>query len=191
MKRPMVPPDGKRVLRCVLAGLALTLLLLSHLRPVYRVTVAGETIPGRYSLQQTERCAAAAREAAEEILEESAPEPRMHRRMHLSLHRAEGDEAALTDALLRSVEGIGVSEEVLVNGTHLGTVADGYKLCNELRRSITHQMPMAAVSGHISGSLELRRVYTRAGTDTPYGDMVLLITGMAPVIYIDSEGKLA
>ena len=60
-----------------------------------------------------------------------------------------------------------------------------------LQRSIRGQMPLRAVSGSISGELELRSVYTRAGSCTPDSDMVLLITGMAPVIYLDPEGKLA
>ena len=52
-------------------------------------------------------------------------------------------------------------------------------------------MPQTAVSGNISGRLELRRVYTRADANTDDADMLLLVTGMAPVIYLDSAGRLA
>ena len=185
------PPERPALRRAFLAGLMLLLLAAAHLRPVYRVTVAGETLPGCYSLRQTERCAALARETAEEILESSAAMPVLHRSLRLRLGPADGDERLLTDALLRSVRGVTVSDEVIVNGTRLGTVADGFSLCRGLSRSIRGQMPNAAVSGHISGKLELRRVYTRAGQDTPERDMILLITGMAPVIYVDADGKLA
>ncbi len=175
----------------LMTALALTLLMLSHLRPLFRVTVAGEPLPGRYSLPQTEFCLALAKETAEEILPENGELPELRRRLSLSLSPPDGDQALLTDALLRGTRGIAVSEEVQVNGTALGTVEDGQTLRQTLERTIRGQMPLAAATGGISGRLELRRVYTRAGRDTPYGDMVLLITGMAPVIYLDAEGKLA
>lgn len=176
--------------RWLVLALGLGLLLTANLRPCYRVSVADETLPGRYSLRQTEECAQAARSAAEEILENSVTLPTMQRSLRL-IGPIDGDCAALTDALLRSTRGVGVSTEVLVNGTRLGTVADGDYLCAALRSFILNQMPHAAVSGNISGRLELRQVYTRAGQDRSYPDMVLLITGMAPVIYVDAEGKLA
>ena len=177
--------------KALLLGLCILVLLASNLRPSYRVTVAGTMLPGRYSFRQTEDCAAAARETAEEILAGEAPQPSMHRSLRLSLRSADGDSAALTDALLCSVRGIRVSDAVWVNGTRLGTVSDGEALCEALRGSILGQMPHAAVSGNISGRLELQRVYTRSGSDTPIDDMVLLITGMAPVVYVDAQGRLA
>lgn len=174
-----------------LLGLCVLVLFAANLRPTYRVTVAGTLLPGRYSFRQTEDCAAAARETAEEILAGEAPQLSMHRSLRLGLRGADGDCAALTEALLCSVRGIRVSDAVWVNGTRLGTVSDGEALCEALRSSIVGQMPNAAVSGNISGRLELQRVYTRAGSDTPIEDMVLLITGMAPVVYVDSQGRLA
>ncbi len=177
--------------RWLLLGLALLAVLAANLRPAYRVSVNGERLPGVYSLRETERCARTARAAAEEILDNSAPSPEMRRRFALGFGAPCGDTALLTDALLRSVKGIAVSDEVIVNGTRLGTVEDGDYLRAALAYYIDGQMPTAAVSGNISGRLELRRVYTRAGGDTPYRDMVLLITGMAPVVYVDARGKLA
>ena len=191
MRRREAPRDWRALRRGLLTALAVMLAVAAHLRPVYQVTVAGQAMPGRYSPAQIRRCTALAWETAEEILADEVPEPRLERSLRLSLSPADGSEAALTDALLRSTEGIAVSDEVIVNGTRLGTVEDGRRLCQALESSIRIQMPMAAVSGSISGRLELRRVYTRAGQDTPTGDMVLLITGMAPVIYVDSDGKLA
>ena len=89
------------------------------------------------------------------------------------------------------INGITVSQEVLVNGDRLGTVQDGEALRRALERSIRSQMPLAAVSGSISGRISLRPVYTREGGDTSLSDMVLLITGRAPVVYVDKNGKLA
>ena len=42
----------------------------------------------------------------------------------------------------------------------------------------------------ISGDLRIRPIYSRAGHETNYDDMVLLISGMAPVLYVDQNGKL-
>ncbi len=191
MRKPRDPAEREARRRALLAILGLSLLLFSHLRPVYRVTVRGSPLPGLYSLRQTERCAALARETAEEILGSADTLAQPEKRLLLSLRSPDGDEALLTDALLRSTPGIAVAEEVRVNGVRLGTVADGLVLTRTLERAIRGQMPLAAVSGSISGRLELRRVYTREGGLTPYGDMVLLITGMAPVVYLDAQGKLA
>lgn len=177
--------------RWLILGLALLMLLGANLRPVYRVSVAGELLPGLYTLRDTEDCAEAARTAAEEILDNSAPPLQMRRSLRLRLRTADGDPALLVDALLRSTKGVTVSDEVIVNGIRLGTVADGDYLRASLKNYIEGQMPMAAVSGSISGKLELRRVYTRQGEDIPYRDMVLLITGVAPVFYVDADGKLA
>lgn len=174
-----------------LLALALLMLPAANLRTAYRVSVGGERLPGLYSLRETEACARAAEAAAEEILENSVPAMPLRCSFSLGLRIPHGDTALLTDALLRSVAGVTVSDEVIVNGTRLGTVEDGDYLRAALGYYIDSQMPMAAVAGNISGRLETRRVYTRAGEDTSYGDMVLLITGMAPVVYVDASGKLA
>lgn len=190
MEKRMTPEQADRR-RALILLLGLALLLAANLRPTCAVTVAGETLPGRYGLRQTERCEAIARETAEEILGQEAllPEPAL--RVGLSLRRADGEDAVLTDALLRAVPGVAVAEEVRVNGVRLGTVADGQALVRALERSIRGQMPLAAVSYSLSGRLELSRVYTRSGKCTPDSDMILLITGMAPVVYVDADGKLA
>ena len=186
-----MPPERTARRRILLLLLVLLLTLFSHLRPSYRVWVAGQALPGRYRPAQLSAALAAAREMAQELLgsEDALPEP--EKRLCLSLFAPDGDPALLSDALLRASPGITLSDEVWVNGTRLGTVSNGTSLQRALQRSIRDQMPLAAVSGNISGQLELRRVYTRAGQDTPEKDMILLITGMAPVVYVDAQGKLA
>lgn len=174
----------------ILLLLALLGLLCTSLRPQYRVTVDGAELPGTYSPAALRRGERAAGEAADEILRWDAKMPETGRRLCLRLRPAPDDIAALTDALLQSVSGLSLADSVSVNGIRLGTVPDGQQLCARLRESILGRMPAAAVSGNISGRLELRRVYTRADANTDYEDMVLLITGMAPVIYLDGGGKL-
>ena len=177
--------------RVLLTALALGLVLASHLRPVYRITVAGEMLPGRFSLGQAQAGEAQAREITEEILGSADALCRPERHLCLSLRRADGEAAALTEAMLAHTEGIQTAAEVRVNGIRLGNVEDGETLERALQRSIRGQMPLKAVSGGISGRLELQPVYTKVGSCTPYSDMVLLITGVAPVVYLDPEGKLA
>lgn len=191
MKRRMDPAARALRGKILLMALALGLMLSTHLRPVYRITVQGEELPGRYSLQQARAGFSRAEAIAEEILGSPETLPVREMRLFFTLRRADGDPAALTELLLRFTEGVQEAEEVRVNGVRLGNVEDGESLQRALQRSIRGQMPLRAVSGSISGRLELRKVYTRAGSCTPNSDMVLLITGMAPVIYLDPEGKLA
>ena len=89
------------------------------------------------------------------------------------------------------MSGLRLADAVYVNGIRLGVVADGERFCERLREAIRTPMPAAAVSGNISGRLELRRVYARADAGIDDADMVLLVTGMAPVVYLDPSGKLA
>ena len=170
--------------------LAFAALLCVHLHPQYRVTVEGSRLPGTYSPAALRECLRAAEAAAEEILRYDAKMPETERRLCLRFRPAADENDALTAALLCSVSGVVKADSVYVNGIRLGTVTDGQQLCERLRDSILGQMPTRAVSGNISGRLELRRVYTRADSNTSDEDMVLLITGMAPVIYLDGSGKL-
>ncbi len=180
-----------RKTRVIALTLALAGLLAANLRLQYRVTVNGETLPGSYDpaiLREGERAAA---EAADEILRWEAKLPETRRQALLSFHRAENDTQALTAALLDGVSGIANADAVYVNGVRLGVVANGDALCDNLRAAIQAKMPVTAVSGRISGQLTLRRVYTRADSSVPMEQMLQLITGMAPVIYLDGSGKLA
>ena len=191
MKRRKDPALRARRQKLLLVLLALGLVLGSHLRPVYRIRVQEESLPGRYSLRQLRAGTEQAGEIGEEILGSAETLPVAEKRLCLTLRRADGDPETLSGALLRHTRGIQCADEVRINGIRLGNVEDGESLQRALQRSIRGQMPHRAVSGSISGRLELRRVYTRAGSCTPNCDMVLLITGMAPVIYLDPEGKLA
>ena len=89
MGRREPPRDWRRIRLGLLAALVLTLTVAAHLRPVYRVTVAGKTLPGLYSPLQTTRCVSLARETAEELLENGAKEPELGLRLRLTLRRAD------------------------------------------------------------------------------------------------------
>ena len=173
-----------------LLALALLMLLAAHLHLYCRVTVAGERLEGLYEPAELKRAQQIAAETAEELLPGTTPPPACRRAWRLSLRPADGDVTQLTDALIRACPGIVLADGVFVNGVRLGTVENGQLLCERLRNDILNQMPNAAVFGNISGELRIRPVYSRAGHETNYEDMILLISGMAPVIYVDQTGKL-
>ena len=101
------------------------------------------------------------------------------------------DARQLTDTLLRATAGIVLRDEVRVDGVPLGWVADGEALREALTAYISNTLPVWASGGVLSRELAIRRLYTRDGYLTPTGDMVLLITGAAPVFYYDQTGRFA
>ena len=177
--------------KAALLLLALLTLLTAHVRPVYRLTLDGAALDGLYSAEDIRQAWQTAEATAAELLDDSADPPLLERRLRLSLRQADGDRTALTHALILAWPGVILADGVFVNGVRLGTVTDGALLAARLRQSILDQMPNAAVFGNISGQLEIRPVYSRLGRETDDRDMILLISGMAPVVYVDKDGKIA
>lgn len=154
------------------------------------VEINGQALEGLYSPFAADKSLEAAAAAAEELLEAPAVLPRMTKHYRLSLRPAEGDARDISDAALRSVSGLRLADGVFVNGVYMGSVEDGDELFLHLREFILNQMPNAAVFGNIGGKATVRKIYGRSSRMTDYDDMVLLISGMAPVIYTDENGKL-
>lgn len=170
--------------------LALLFLLAVHLIPVYRLSVAGQTLEGCYSPAQLRAGFTAAEATAEELGLDAAGLPAVRRSLRLRLSPAEGDPAALSDAILCAVPDVRVSVGVEVNGNYLGSVADGRALLEQLRESIRGEMPEAAAVGSLAGKLSLRTVYSRTDSELDNQDMIRRITGMAPVFFLDGSGRL-
>ena len=179
------------VKKLALLGLALLGLLAAHVQPLYRLSLNGKPLDGLYSGEDIRLAQQAASAAAEELLGGDALPPVLTRQPQLRLRGSDGDRALLTHELILAYPGLVLADGVFVNGVRLGTVADGALLAARLRQSILDQMPSAAVFGNISGKLEIRPVYSRAGHETNDRDMILLISGLAPVVYVDRDGKLA
>jgi len=177
--------------KAVWAALALVFMLAANLNLCCRVSVNGRMLEGLYSPAQLKRCEEAAAAAAEEILPGHAVGPLIERHYCLSFIPARGGLRPVTDLLLRSYTGVKSEDGVYVNGIFLGVVEDGELLKEKLRGFIENQMPNRAVFGNISGKMEIREVYTRSNRRTNDEDMLLLISGVAPVIYLDAEGRLA
>ena len=176
--------------KLTLTGLSLLLLAASNLQLHCRVTVNGREAEGLYALSTVDDAATLATLAAEEILQGPAVMPEIHRTYCLGFSEADGDGPALADTILQSVTGVKLADVAYVNGTRLGIVEDGDELRERLERFIGSQMPTTAVSGSISGQLQIVKLYSRTNRATNYDDMVLLVTGMAPVLYVDDTGKL-
>lgn len=177
--------------KILVGALALLLTACANLRICCYVSVDGRKLPGSYSPACTEDCMRLSMMAAEEICPGGPDLPAVTTKSVLSLRPARNDRQALTDAVLRQTEGVSVMKAVYVKGTRLGTVCEECDISTLLRQNIVSQQPHAAVYGTYSGEIAVEQCYGRAGCETDSSDMVLLVSGMAPVMYYDSEGERA
>ena len=81
------------------------------------------------------------------------------------------------------------ADAVRINGTALGTVANGERLLSELRRTIRGDMPADAAVGNLGGRLQIYPVYTRSGLERSAEDMLADILAAAPAFYLDDDGR--
>lgn len=170
---------------------ALLFAVCAHLRPVYTLVLTGGVITPACGVLDCLLAERAAGAAAEEILRGAAVSPVAEKRLAFSLRKPEGDARQVSDALLRAVPGVALRDEVRVNGRMLGWVEDGEALREALGGYIRDTRPTWASGGVLSGELALRRLYTRDAHLTGQRDMLLLITGAAPVFYYDQTGRYA
>jgi len=177
--------------KLLLSAAALSFAVAANLNLSCRLSVDGRELEGRYSPFAADRGTLAAGLAAEEILPGPAQLPQLQRRYTLSLLPPAGRSAAVSDALLCRTPGVELNQGVFVNSVYLGSVSDEAALLRELRQFIQNQLPSWAESGYLSQEMRCRPQYGRSGSQTPVEDMVLLVSGMAPVMYSDGEGYIA
>lgn len=177
--------------KILVGAVALLLTACANLKICCSVAVDGRKLPGSYSPACVGDCIRASMLAAEEICPNSPDLPTVTMQSVLSLRPARNNRQALTDAVLRQTEGVSVMKAVYVQGTRLGTVSEECDISTLLRQNIVSQQPHAAVYGTYSGEIAVEQCYGRAGSETDSADMVLLVSGMAPVMYYDSEGERA
>ncbi len=129
--------------------------------------------------------------AAEEILPGQALLPDSD--MHITFTLRARSQAApeLCAALLEACPGVMAGEAVYCGEKRLGCVKDGASLCRALNRYIENTLPTWANSGHLSEGFLLCPVYTRAAYEVSNGDMLMLLTGLAPVMYTDGKGRVS
>ena len=177
--------------KAVLLFVIFSIAVMSHLRPCCDYELDGVRIASGISPRAAAHAELTARAAAEEILPTGAVLPVLRRHTRLRFTKPSDDARMLTDALLRAADGIVLRDEVRVGGTRLGWVADGAALREALDAYIINTLPAWACGGIVSREVSIRRLYTRDGWLTAQGDMVLLITGAAPVFYFDTAGRYA
>ena len=170
---------------------ALLFAIGAHLRPCYDYELDGVRIAYGIAPRTASFAELAVRDAAEELLPGNTALPAFHKHLRMRFSKPSSDARQLTDTLLRATAGIVLRDEVRVGGMPLGWVADGEALREALTAYISNTLPVWASGGVLSRELAIRRLYTRDGYLTPTGDMVLLITGAAPVFYYDQTGRFA
>lgn len=177
--------------KLLLSAAALGFAVLSNMHLCCTLSVGGQELEGLYSPFTVDRAAVAAGMAAEEIVPGQPQLPELRRRYQLSLLPAGGSSPEVSDALLRQTPGVALNQGVFVNSVYLGCVENRDELVHKMQQFIINQLPTWAVTGYLSQEMTIRPQYGRSGSQTPVEDMVLLISGMAPVMYSDGEGYIA
>jgi hypothetical protein len=153
-------------------------------------TVSGQ----RLSTECTPAAAKAAREAAlaaaEEILPGHAAEPEYCSHRRLSFRPGADTAPLLGDALLKAQPGVISASLVYADKIRLGAVADATQFRTDFGKYIDNTLPTWAKGGSVRGMTLIPR-YTRAEFEIPNEDMILLVTGLSPVMYYDGKGRVS
>ena len=177
----------RRPFLIVLALLALT---AANLDLCCKVSVCSREVPGLFSRKTVKEAVEISKRCAEEICGGECEMPVMRKNYTLSFRKPGGNASELSDAILESVPEIEKSWCVYSDGRFMGTVESKTRLEERMRAYIMNTMPIGATSGAFSGTVEIKRAYTRKRAKTTEQDMVLLLSGAMPVIYTDDDGSL-
>lgn len=177
--------------KLLLSALALSFVAAANTHLCCSLRIEGQELAGLYAPGTVERACIAAAAAAEEIVEGPVRMPQLRQCYRLCLRTASGTVPEISTALLDAMEGVERSEGVYVSGVYLGSVRNREALFSSLQQFITGQLPSWAEMGYLSQELQTRTQYGRAGGQTAEEDMVLLVSGMAPVMYSDGQGYVA
>lgn len=170
---------------------ALLLVAAANLNVCCTVSVNGIELPGSYTPGCTGECMRLSALAAEEICAHEALLPEVTESIYLSLRSASNDRQALIDRILRETGGVSLLKTVYVKGSRLGSVNAECDIRAMLSENIVSQQPSAADYGIYSGEILIEQCYGRTESETDSADMVLLVSGMAPVMYFDGSGERA
>ena len=177
--------------KALLLTLALVFAVCAHLRPCCDFKVEGRLIRSGCTPAAARMAKDAALVAAEEILPGKAVLPAAKMRLSFSLKGGRAYAPTLSDGLLRSTPGVLAGDGVYLDGQKLGCVAEGRELRRAMADYIENTLPTWASSGSVGGYLELRGQYTRAEFEVTPEDMIMLITGLKPVMYTDGNGRVS
>jgi hypothetical protein len=175
----------------LLTALALGFVVVANMQLCCSLWIQGQKLEGSYAPQAVDRGMTAASAAAEEIISGSAQLPQIKLRYKLSFQPLISSSAAVSSAVLDSTQGVTQNYGVYVNDVYLGSVQSRDELYTAMSSFITNQLPSWADYGFLTQELTTKLQYSRVGSETPVDDMVLLISGMAPVMYANTQGYIA
>jgi len=176
--------------KAALAILSAALLLAANFHVVYHVSVAGEEIPGSFSASTLESCDAAARAAAEEIARTEGCAADYEKRGLVTLAPPDGDELALTYALLENAAGVGTAWAVSVGGADLGNVNDPSALGEVLESILASGAVPGAVGAEFTEKIDLRRVFVPEGSDYDLMETARAVRGAVEVLSVTADGTV-
>lgn len=187
----MLTVEVVRILKkSFILSLALLFAIGSHLRPRLDFTVAGQRIDTACSIAAAKAAKAAALAAAEEILPGRASLPDFEKHMRLSFRKSADSAPLLCDSLLCASEGVLSGSVVYVDGLRLGVVEDAENFRQSFAQYIGNTLPTWAKGGSVRGMALIPR-YTRAAFEVSDNDMIMLVTGLSPVMYYDGKGRVS
>lgn len=187
----MLTSEVVRILKkSFILSLALLFAIGSHLRPRLDFTVAGQRIDTACSIAAAKAAQTAALAAAEEILPGRASLPDFEKHMRLSFRRSADNAPLLCDSLLCATDGVLSGNIVYVDGLRLGVVEDAASFRSQFAQYIDNTLPTWAKGGSIRGMTLIPR-YTRASFEVSDNDMIMLVTGLSPVMYYDGKGRVS
>lgn len=128
--------------KIILFMFALTQMIAANLAVSYKVSVGGSELPGTFSREDMRRCGIISCAAVEEIARGDSAPAEYRAVRQISFRGADGDRAALCDALITSAPGVARCCEIYVGDTDCGTVADPAEFQNKASpvfRGITYR----------------------------------------------------
>ena len=167
------------------------LMCAANCHPCCRVWVDGRPLPGCYAPDALVRAEASAGAAAEELFGSKNSPAHADYTVCLSFTPPSRKAEEISDAMLCSCPGLTKTCGVYMKGIRLGSVESKAALDERMERFIMGQKPSWASGGRTLINPELRTEYTRSAPMNSLDDLVLLITGMAPVYYSDDSGTLS
>lgn len=176
--------------KALILGFTLAFAVCSHLRPSLDFSVNGQYVDSSCTPAAAKSAQAAALAAAEEIVPGPAFLPEYSQHMHLTFGKRSNKSPLLTDALLSSSPGVLKGSCVYVDDFRLGVVKDAKSFRSEFSEYISNTLPTWAKGGSVRGMALIPR-YTRASFEVSDNDMIMLVTGLSPVMYYDGKGRVS
>lgn len=173
-----------------LSALSAVVLVLSLLRPAYRVTVLGGETSGALSLAGVYRALSAAEAAAEELSEGYTSLPEYRVRLCLTLGSPDGNGTALAENLLSECDGVTAGWNVVLDGELIGRTADSSAMLELAEQAIASGSDPSAVSAGLDRELRLERAFFPEGGETELMSLSRSLRENSRVVSVFADGSV-